>query len=67
MGLQLEERKRRRSESKAVANMDIVMGQHGTGPSNENFRKEAVFSNGDLAASKGNSLAELAMQASRTL
>lgn len=64
--LQLEDRKRRRSESREIGNMDIEVGLLTNGPQEIQKQTEAVFSVGDFSASTKNASAELAEQASRS-
>ena len=67
VSLQLEERKRRRSETTVGGNMDIEMGFQNGGPEVVLHQKDPVVSSGDSSASTKNLQAELAMQASRSL
>lgn len=60
---QLEERKRRRSETLDLGKMDVDMGQKIDGPHSRQYQTDTVISVRDSAVSSNNELVELAMQA----
>lgn len=65
IGLQFEERERRRENPIAPGVKDIIMGSTSDGPQAIEQHLEADISDGDLAASTTSGTAKLALQASR--